>query len=58
MNQASRKSCDVPVLPAAGQPGSSALRAVPLISVSCIIAFIIATARGSMMRPRFCCARA
>ena len=42
MNQASRKSWLVPVLPAAVQPGSSALRAVPEISVSCIIVFIIA----------------
>ena len=33
----------VPVLPAAGQPGSSALRAVPVSSVSCIIAFIMPT---------------
>ena len=30
-------------LAAAGQPGSTALCAVPMVSVSCIIAFIIAT---------------
>ena len=46
MNQASRKSWLVPVLPAAVQPGISALRAVPLINVSCIMVFIIATLRG------------
>ncbi len=43
MNQASRKSCDVPVFPAAGQPGNAALCAVPIVSVSAIIWFIIAT---------------
>ena len=43
MNQASRKSCDVPVLPAASQPGRSARRAVPPAIVSRIIESIIAT---------------
>ncbi len=43
MNQASRKSWLVPVLPAAGQPEISALRAVPVSSVSCIIMFIMPT---------------
>ena len=43
MNQASRKSWLVPVLPAAGQPGSAALCAVPMVSVCGIISFIIAT---------------
>ena len=43
MNQASRKSCDVPVLPAAGQPGNTAYCAVPTVSVSRIIAFIMPT---------------
>ena len=52
MNQASRKSWLVPVLPAAIQPGSSALRAVPLSSVSCIMVFIIATLRGSITWPK------
>ena len=41
MNQASRKSCDVPVLPAADQSGKAALCAVPMVNVSAIIAFII-----------------
>ena len=43
MNQASRKSWLVPVLPAACHPGRWARRAVPLVSVSRIMAFIIAT---------------
>jgi hypothetical protein len=43
MNQASRKSWLVPVLPAAAQPGSCALWAVPMVSVSRIIEFIMAT---------------
>ena len=51
MNQASRKSWLVPVLPAAVQPGISALRAVPESSVSCIMVFIIATWRGSITWP-------
>src|ERR1700749_2777050 len=52
MNQASRKSWLVPVLPAACQSGSCAFCAVPETSVSRIIAFIMATWRGSTMRPR------
>jgi hypothetical protein len=48
MNQASRKSWLVPVLPAAVQPGISAFRAVPLINVSCIMVFMAATLRGSI----------
>src|SRR5438034_769679 len=48
MNQASRKSWLVPVLPAAIQPGISALRAVPESRVSCIIVFMAATWRGSI----------
>ena len=43
MNQASRKSWLVPVLPAEVQPGMSAFFAVPLAMVSCIMVFIIAT---------------
>src|SRR5262249_33294842 len=43
MNHASRKSWLVPVLPATGQPGRSARRAVPLVIVSCIMAFIMVT---------------
>ena len=43
MNQASRKSCEVPVLPAASQPGRSAFLAVPTSSVCRIIAFIMPT---------------
>ena len=46
MNQASRQSWLVPVLPAACQPGSSPLRAVPVSSVSVIMVFIIATSRA------------
>jgi len=42
---------DVRRMPAAGQPGNSALRAVPEVSVSCIIEFIIATMPGSTIRP-------
>jgi hypothetical protein len=33
----------VPLLPAASQPGSAALRAVPMLSVRLIIAFIMPT---------------
>src|SRR5260370_14502299 len=51
MNQASRKSWLVPVLPAAIQPGISALRAVPLSIVSCIMVFIIPTWRGPITLP-------
>ena len=58
MNQASRKSWLVPVLPAAIQPGISALRAVPLSSVSCIMVFIIATWRGSTTWPSWSAGRA
>src|SRR5262249_24572191 len=43
INQASRKSWLVPVFPAAGQPGRVALCAVPLVSVSLIIVFIMLT---------------
>jgi hypothetical protein len=43
MNHASRKSCEVPVLPAAGQPGSATFCAVPMVKVCAIISFIIAT---------------
>jgi predicted metal-dependent hydrolase len=51
MNQASRKSWLVPVLPAAIQPGMSALRAVPLSRVSRIMVFMAATWRGSITWP-------
>ena len=50
MNQASRKSWLVPVLPAAGQPGSCAFCAVPETSVSRIVEPRYVAMMNAMMR--------
>ena len=51
MNQASRQSWLVPVLPAAGQPSIWARWAVPEVSASDSMAFISPTCSSDTTRP-------